>query len=953
MDNATLLKLRAALQHADYGHDGALQDIVGLLEAMHHNLAMAEFLPDGTFVDANEHFLRLFGYSKQELVGQHHHQIWVPEEVDAGKYDALWQRLCSGEAVDGEYQRLRRDGSSIYIQAHYNPLLDTAGKPYKLVKFATDISATKLRLHEDFGKLAALDRTQAVIEFAPDGSILWANDNFLQLMGYTLDGLRGKPHRILCRDADVQSPDYAQFWQALQQGQQQHGEFLRQNSKGQPVWLQAIYSPLYTPDGRLNKIVKFASDITAVKRKSLEDDGKVAAMSRSQGVIEFDMSGHVLWANDNFLHLTGYTLEEIRGAHHRIFVSREEADSAAYRSFWQRLGRGEFDRGEYQRLGKQGQTVWIQASYNPVLDIDGQPVKVVKFCTDITASKRQNLENAARMHAVNSSSCLLELDRNGIIADINLLMAQALGYSQEELRGKPETLLMFEEDLEHPARQAHWHALREGQTVSGEFRRRGRDGKEVWLGAMLSPAMGLDGLLNKIVMIARNITTSKLAELDASGKLLAIDRAQAVIEFDLGGKVLHANDNFLNLMGYRLEQIQGVHHRIFVDPALAASAEYLNFWERLSRGEYFAGEYKRIGCGGKEVWIQATYNPVLDPRGQPVKVVKFASDVTAAKLRTAEYEARVAAIELGQAVIEFDLNGNVLRANRNFLAAMGYTQREIQGQHHSIFCTAEYTHSPAYRDFWLRLGEGQIVSGRFHRVGKFGRDVWIQATYNPIRDLNGQVVKIIKYAYDVTSEVKLEQNILSKSQQMAEQLQMLISNTQSIAANASSAAELAHASSTAAELGEDAIGKAMTAIQQSQHSAQKVSEVVRVISDIASQTNLLAFNAAIEAARAGHHGVGFSVVAAEVRKLAERCAQAAKEITELIDDSVRHVSSGADTSRHAANSFERILAAVSSTASSVEKIVSSTENQTAVSQQVQTLLDALSTAARNNESDAR
>ena len=953
MHDATLTTLRHALHQTGLDSNREIQDIIGLLAAMHVNLAMAEFSPDGTFLDANPKFLAMFGYSREQLLGEHHHRIWTDEDVEAGKYDALWQRLCHGEPVEGEYRRRRQDGSSVYIQAHYNPLCDQNGQPYKLVKFATDISDTKLRLHEDFGKLQALNRTQAIIEFAPDGTVLTANDNFLQLMGYTLDGIRGQHHRIFCPASETGSTEYKTFWDKLRNGEQHHGEFMRLTSKGQPVWLQAIYSPLYAPDGRLYKIVKFASDVTDVKRKSLEDDGKVAAISRSQGVIEFDMGGHVISANDNFLQLMGYALEEIRGEHHRMFVDRDEADSAAYRSFWQKLGRGEFDRGEYLRFGKDGRRVWIQASYNPILDLEGQPVKVVKYCTDITASKLASIENAARMSAVSNSSCLLELDRLGNVLDGNALMEQALGYSLAQLRGMAQSRLMFEEDIDSPASQAQWQQLRHGQPVACELRRRALDGREVWFGSMLSPVMGLDGLLSKVVMIARDITATKLAQLDAGGKLDAIDRAQAVIEFDLGGKVLHANDNFLSLMGYRLEQIQGVHHRVFVDPQYAATAEYLSFWERLSRGEYFAGEYKRIGCGGKEVWIQATYNPIFDPRGQPVKVVKFASDVTQAKLRTAEYEAKVSAIELGQAVIEFDLAGNVLRANRNFLAAMGYTQREIQGQHHSIFCTAEYTHSKAYRDFWLRLGEGQFVSGRFHRVGKFGRDVWIQASYNPIRDLNGNVVKIIKYAHDVTNEVKLEQQILSKSTQMTGNLHSLIGSIDVIAANASVASDLARESSRTAEHGFGALRQAITAISQSQHSAQKVAEVVRVISDIASQTNLLAFNAAIEAARAGHHGVGFSVVAAEVRKLAERCAQAAKEITQLIDESVRHVSSGADISQQAAQSFEGILSCVERTAQSVEKIVQGTEQQSGVTGEVQQLLTALTNVARNSEEDAR
>ena len=178
-----------------------------------------------------------------------------------------------------------------------------------------------------------------------------------------------------------------------------------------------------------------------------------------------------------------------------------------------------------------------------------------------------------------------------------------------------------------------------------------------------------------------------LAATEAKSLLEAINRSQAVIEFDLCGVVIHANDNFLTLMGYRLEEVVGVHHRTFVEPAEAGSAGYRDFWDRLARGQFDSGEYKRIGKNGREVWIQATYNPILGPDGMPTKVVKFAIDVTGDKVRNAEFAAKVAAVDLGQAVIEFGLDGRILTANRNFLAATGYTLNEIQGQHHSLFCT--------------------------------------------------------------------------------------------------------------------------------------------------------------------------------------------------------------------------------------------------------------------------
>ncbi len=254
-----------------------------------------------------------------------------------------------------------------------------------------------------------------------------------------------------------------------------------------------------------------------------------------------------------------------------------------------------------------------------------------------------------------------------------------------------------------------------------------------------------------MVKFATDVTAEKLRNADFEGKIDAIGRSQAVIEFDLEGNVLTANPLFCDLMGYRLEEIRGRHHRLFVSADEASRPEYQFFWEKLGRGEFDSGEYKRITKNGREVWIRATYNPILTSEGRPFKVVKFASDVTADKLRNSEFAGRVAAINRAQAVIEFDLDGKILVANDNFLKTMGYTQSEIVGQHHSIFCTQDYVLSEDYRDFWLRLQNGELRSGRFHRVGKFGRNVWIQASYNPILDLSGKPMKVIKYAYDITT----------------------------------------------------------------------------------------------------------------------------------------------------------------------------------------------------------
>ena len=767
----------------------AEQNVKGKMAAIDRSQAVAEFSMDGVVLRANANYLALFGYTEAEVVGQQHALFCSPEVAESLGYQAFWAALREGEFRGGEFPRVTKNGQPIYLQGTYNPVLDLQGKPVSVVKFAQDITDSKLHALEMRAWIDAINGTQAVIEFSPDGTVLRANELFLATMGYSHDQIVGRHHRQFCTPEQARDAAYEQFWRELADGQAKTGEFRRQRADGEVVWLQATYTPITDLRGRVFKVIKFATDITAAKLRALEADARIAAIGRSQGVVEFDMEGRVQGANENFLALMGYTLDEVKGQHHRHFVEPEEVDTAAYRQFWQRLGRGEFDQGEYLRIGKGGRKLWLQASYNPVLDGDGIPFKVVKYCTDITASKLAASENEARLDALSAGNGVGEMGPDGRILTLNEQFATLFGYTADQLIGRPQSTLMWEEDLKSEAFAGRWRDLLSGKTISGERRGRTLNGQEVWIDGSFIPVMGLNGQLLKVLVLARDVTAEKRARLEADGKLTAIDRAQAVIEFTLDGRVLKANQNFLDLMGYGPEEIVGRHHRMFVEPETAASAEYLAFWEGLGRGEFTNGEFKRLGRNGKEIWIQATYNPIFDPMGKPVKVVKFASDVTQAKQTAAEFEAKAHAIERGQAVAEYDLAGNLLTANRNFLAAMGYTLREVQGAHHNMFCAAEYTQSEEYRDFWLRLEEGELIAGRFQRVGKYQRDVWTQATYNPIRDLNGKVCKVVNYAFDVTHEVKLEKRITEKSAAMACHVHNLLGSITSIAANTAVAAE--------------------------------------------------------------------------------------------------------------------------------------------------------------------
>ncbi len=359
-------------------------DLSAVYQALDRVQAIVEFELDGTVSNANENFLRMFGYERDEIVGEHHRIFCDPDHAKSPEYAAFWHKLGQGQYEAAEFKRLAKGGEEIWLRASYNPVFDQDGKPVKIVKFATDVTASRLKTAEYEGKVKAIDRALAVIEFDLDGTVITANDNFLSTFGYGLDEIVGKHHRIFCKRGYAASSQYAEFWQKLGRGEYHAAEFKRLAKDGREIWLQASYNPIFDMDGRPFKVVKFATDVTAVRLQNAEYEGKVEAISRAQAVIEFELDGTVITANDNFLRIFGYDLDEIVGKHHRIFCDAGYAETTGYAEFWQKLGRGEYHAAEFKRLHKDGHEIWLQASYNPIFDMDGKPLKVVKFASDIT-----------------------------------------------------------------------------------------------------------------------------------------------------------------------------------------------------------------------------------------------------------------------------------------------------------------------------------------------------------------------------------------------------------------------------------------------------------------------------------------------------------------------------------------------------------------------------------------
>lgn len=991
------------------------------LDALNKSMAVIEFTPDGTILTANNNFLQVMGYQLIDIVGKHH-SIFVTQNIKEGmEYKHFWQKLRNGEFQSGEFERVNKDGKRVFIQASYNPIQDKNGHVIKVVKFAADITEQK-RTNSDFkAQIGAIDKSQAVIEFNMDGTIEYANENFLNAMGYSLSEIQGHHHRMFVPPDYAESIEYKAFWTKLNRGEFQSGEFYRIGKGARDIWIQASYNPIFDLDGNPIKVVKYASDITEQKLKNAEYEGQITAIGKSQAVISFNMDGTIIEANENFLTAMGYELKDVQGQHHRMFVAPQESESVEYRQFWERLNDGEYQAGEFKRLDKNGNEVWIQASYNPILDFSGKPIKVVKFAVDITSQKLQSADYEGQIAAISKSQAVIEFNMDGTIISANDNFLSAMGYSLPEVQGKHHSMFATPEIKNSPEYQNFWRKLNRGEYETGEFKRLGKGGKEVWIQASYNPIMDMNGKPFKVVKYAVDITQQKLKAADYEGQIEAIGKSQAVISFEMDGTILEANDNFLNTMGYSLEEVQGQHHSMFATIELKNSQEYKDFWHRLRMGEFFSGEFKRTGKGGREVWIQASYNPILDLNGKPFKVVKYATDITHQKLQSADYKGQIEAIGKSQAVIAFNMDGTIIEANDNFLNAMGYSLGEIRGKHHKLFVENEYGNSTEYREFWNKLNRGEFQNGEYKRIGKSGQEVWIQASYNPIFNADGEPFKVVKYATDVTGRVNavnaakqsLErlsngdltasitdefipefQEIKDSINQTIQQLRQIVesisssalevttgaseieqgntdlsqrterqassleetaasmeemtSSVQSNAKNSRQANSLSEEANEKAEEGGDIVKAAVDSMAVISESSRKINDIIGVIDELAFQTNLLALNAAVEAARAGEHGRGFAVVATEVRSLAQRSAAAAKEIKELIKDSVSKVDDGTQLVNQSGETLMGIVEAMRKVSDMISSIDASSAEQASGIGEINTAISEMDNMTQQN-----
>ena len=362
-------------------------------------------------------------------------------------------------------------------------------------------------------------------------------------------------------------------------------------------------------------------------------------------------------------------------------------------------------------------------------------------------------ELQVRTQIMNVTSIVSEADRKGDILSVNDKFIEVSKYSRDELIGHPHNTTRHP-DMPKEVFKKMWSTIGRGEMFRGVIKNRAKDGTPYYVDAVVAPILGDNGKPMKYLGVRYDITEAELERQNARGILSAINASSAYVEMDLSGQVLSANDIFLAAMGYRADEVVGRNHRVLVDGSEASSAAYERHWAELRTGRPQKDVYRRMTKSGQEAWFQAIYAPVSDEMGRVVKIVMIGTEVTAARQQAADYSGQIDAIGKAQAVIEFGMDGKILRANDNFLNTLGYSLQEIVGQHHGLFVDPAHRASAEYRLFWERLGRGEYDSGRYLRIGKGGKEVWIQASYNPILDLNGKPFKVVKYATDITEQVR-------------------------------------------------------------------------------------------------------------------------------------------------------------------------------------------------------